>query len=63
MDYNEAWVKAHHEEQDENDQQDILIARLKSEVYELRHLGGDFLKLNDLILALEDKYSMLLHDK
>lgn len=40
-----------------------MIARLKSEVYELRQLEGDYLRLNDLIAALEDKYSLLLDDK
>ena len=63
LDYTEAAVKAHHAAQAENDQKDVLIARLKSEVYELRQLEGDFLKLNDLIVGLEDKYSLLLDDK
>lgn len=53
LDYTEAAVKAHHAAQVENDQKDILISHLKSDVYELRQLEGDFLKLNDLILALE----------
>lgn len=60
LDYTDVAVKAHHAAQAENDQKDILIARLKSDVYQLRQLEGDFLKLNDLILALEEKYSLLI---
>lgn len=56
-------MKAHHAAQVENDQKDILISHLKSDVYELRQLEGDFLRLNDLILALEEKYSLLLDEK
>jgi len=29
----------------------------------LRQLEGDFLRLNDLIMALEEKYSLLLDEK
>ncbi len=29
----------------------------------MRQLEGDFLRLNDLILALEEKYSLLLDEK
>ena len=63
LDYTDVAVKAHQAAQIENDQKDILIAHLKSEVYELRQLEEDFLKLNDLILALEEKYSLLLDEK
>jgi hypothetical protein len=63
LDYTEAAVKAHHAAQVENDQKDILIGHLKSDVHELRQLEGDFLRLNDLILALEEKYSLLLDEK
>lgn len=38
LDYTDAAVKAHHAAQAENDQKDILIAHLKSDVYELRQL-------------------------
>lgn len=38
LDYTEVAVKAHHASQVESDQKDILIAHLKSEVYELRQL-------------------------
>lgn len=53
LDYTEAAVRAHHAAQAESDTKDVLIAQLKSEVYQLRQLEGDFLRLNDLILALE----------
>jgi hypothetical protein len=33
LDYTDAAVKAHHAAQAENDQKDILIAHLKSDVY------------------------------
>ena len=38
LDYTEAAVKSHHSAQVENDQKDILISHLKSDVYELRQL-------------------------
>lgn len=38
LDYTEAAVKAHHAAQAENDQKDVIISRLKSDVYELRQL-------------------------
>lgn len=63
LDYTEAATKAHHSAQAENEQKDFLISQLKSEVSELRQLEGDFLKLNDVIGSLEDKYSLLLADK
>lgn len=63
LDYTDAAVKAHQAAQVENDQKDLFISRLKSQVYELRQLEGDFLKLNDLILSLEEKYSLLLDEK
>jgi hypothetical protein len=63
LDYTEAAVRAHEAAQVENDQKDILISHLKSDVYELRQLEGDFLRLNGLIMALEEKYSLLLDEK
>lgn len=63
LDYTEAAVRAHHAAQADNDQKDVLIAHLKSDVYQMRQLEGDFLRLNDLILALEEKYSLLLDEK
>ena len=63
LDYSEAAVKAHHAAQAESDQKDILIAHLKSDVYELRQLEGDFLRLDELIMGLEEKYSLLLGEK
>lgn len=32
-------------------------------MYELRQLEVDYLKLNDLIATLEDKYSLLIDEK
>lgn len=46
VDYNDSAVKAHHAAQTENGQKDIVISQLKNEVYELRQLEGDFLRLN-----------------
>ena len=63
LDYTDAAVKAHHAAQVQNDQKDILISHLKNDLYELRQLESDFYKLNDLIVALEDKYSLLLDEK
>lgn len=63
VDYHDSAVKAHHAAQAENDQKDVLISHLKGEVYELRQLEGDFLRLNELILGLEDKYSLLMDEK
>lgn len=63
LDYTDAAIKAHHAAQAESDQKDILISHLKSDVYELRQLEGDFLKLNELIMGLEEKYSLLLDEK
>lgn len=63
LDYTDAAVKAHHLSQAESDQKDVVISHLKSEVYELRQLEGDFLKLNELIMGLEEKYSLLLDEK
>lgn len=63
LDYTDAAMKAHHAAQAESDQKDILIGHLKNELYQLRELEADFLKLNDLIVNLEDKYSMLLDEK
>jgi hypothetical protein len=63
LDYTDAAIKSHQAAQVENDQKDILINHLKNELYELRQLEADFLKLNDLIVSLEDKYSLLLDEK
>ena len=63
LDYTDAAVKAHHVAQNENDQKDQLISHLKNDLYELRQLESDFFKLNDLIVGLEDKYSLLLDEK
>ena len=46
VDYHDSAVKAHHAAQAENDHKDVLISQLKGEVYELRQLEGDFLRLN-----------------
>ncbi len=63
LDYTETAIKSHQLAQVENEQKDILINELKREVYELRQLEGDYLRLNDLISALEDKYSLLIDEK
>lgn len=63
LEYSEAALKATRLAQAESEQKDVLIAHLKNEVYELRRIEGDYLHLNNLIRALEEKYSLLLDEK
>lgn len=63
LDYSDTAIKNQQLAQVENEQKDVLINELKREVYELRQLEADYLRLNDLIAALEDKYSLLIDEK
>ena len=49
LDYTEAAVRANHLAQSENDQKDIIINSLKTEVFELKRIEVDYKKLNALI--------------
>lgn len=60
LDYTEVAVKANHLAAVECEHKDIMIGQLKNDIYELRQIEGDYAKLNSLISALEEKYSLLL---
>ena len=53
LDYNEAAVKANHIAQVENQHKDILIGQLKTDLYELKQIEGDYMKLTSLIHAVD----------
>lgn len=63
LDYSEAATRANYAAQAENEQKDVLISSLKQDLYELRQLESDFHRLNELIINLEGKYSLLLDEK
>jgi hypothetical protein len=52
LDYSEAAIRANHLAQAENDQKDIIINSLKSEVFDLKRIEIDYQKLNALIFEL-----------
>lgn len=63
LDYTEAAVRANQFAQAENDQKDIIINQLKTEVFELKRVEVDYQKLNALIFELGEKYELLQQDK
>lgn len=63
LEYSEPALRAHNLAVVENEQKDALISTLKTDLYELKQLEGEYLRLNDQITALEDKYSLLLEEK
>ena len=52
-----------HLNQVESSHKDIVIASLKKELFELKDLEHDFLRLNDEVANIESKYSLLLDEK
>jgi hypothetical protein len=50
-------------EQLESAHKDSVISSLKKELYELKDLEHDFLRLNDEVASIESKYSLLLDEK
>lgn len=63
LDYSEPATKAHLSAQAECEQKDVIISQLKNEIFQLKQLEGDYHRLNELISALEGKYSLLLAEK
>lgn len=63
LDYTEAALRANHLAAAENDQKDIIISQMKSEVFELKRIEVDYQKLNALIFELGEKYELLQQDK
>lgn len=50
-------------EYSESAHKDTVISSLKKELFELKDLEHDFLRLNDEVANIESKYSMLLDEK
>ncbi len=49
-----------HLEQIESTQKDSVISSLKKELFELKDIEHDFLRLNDDVASIESKYALLL---
>ena len=47
----------------ESAHKDAAITSLKKELFELKDLEHDFLRLNDEVANIESKYSLLLDEK
>jgi hypothetical protein len=47
-------------DQSESQHKDAAISSLKKELFELKDLEHDFLRLNDEVANIESKYSLLL---
>jgi hypothetical protein len=47
----------------ESAHKDTVITSLKKELFELKDLEHDFLRLNDEVANIESKYSLLLDEK
>lgn len=47
----------------ESGHKDVVITSLKKELFELKDLEHDFLRLNDEVANIESKYSLLLDEK
>ena len=47
----------------ESTHKDAVITSLKKELFELKDLEHDFLRLNDEVANIESKYSLLLDEK
>ena len=54
---------ASHLEQAESSHKDAVISSLKKELFELKDLEHDFLRLNDEVANIESKYALLLDEK
>jgi hypothetical protein len=52
-----------HLDQVESAHKDTVIASLKKELFELKDLEHDFLRLNDEVANIESKYALLLDEK
>ncbi len=52
-----------HLDQVESTHKDTVIASLKKELFELKDLEHDFLRLNDEVANIESKYALLLDEK
>lgn len=63
LDYYEPATNAHKQAQLECEQKDVVIGQLRGELQELRHLDGDYYRLNELIHGLEGKYSLLIAER
>lgn len=50
-------------DQTESNHKDAVITSLKKELFELKDLEHDFLRLNDEVASIESKYSLLLDEK
>jgi hypothetical protein len=50
-------------DQTEAQHKDTVITSLKKELFELKDLEHDFLRLNDEVAGIESKYSLLLDEK
>ena len=50
-------------DQTESVHKDAVITSLKKELFELKDLEHDFLRLNDEVANIESKYSLLLDEK
>jgi hypothetical protein len=53
----------YHLDQVESAHKDTVIASLKKELFELKDLEHDFLRLNDEVANIETKYALLLDEK
>jgi len=52
-----------HPEQAESSHKDAVISSLKKELFELKDLEHDFIRLNDEVANIESKYALLLDEK
>jgi hypothetical protein len=50
-------------DQTEAAHKDAVISSLKKELFELKDLENDFLRLNDEVAQIESKYALLLDEK
>ena len=50
-------------DQTESAHKDVVITSLKKELFELKDLEHDFLRLNDEVSNIESKYPLLLDEK
>lgn len=53
----------YHLDQVESAHKDTVISSLKKELFELKDLEHDFLRLNDEVANIESKYALLLDEK
>ena len=50
-------------EETESQQKDHVITTLKRELFELKDLEHDFMRLNDEVANIESKYALMLDEK